>query len=68
MAKTVSLDGMLNPDAGQTAPVQDGGQRKKISLHLSPADYKRLRLHAVESGLTHQDIAERAMREFLDRV
>lgn len=67
MAKTVSLDGMLNPDAGQTAPI-DGGQRKKISLHLSPADYKRLRLHAVESGMTHQDIAEKAMREFLDRV
>ena len=40
---------------------------KSLTLRLSEPQYERLRRFAFERRLSHQDILERAMIEFLDR-
>ncbi len=61
--KTVSMDGMVNEGSTATAPVS--GARKRLSLHLGEADYRALRMMAVETGLTHQKIIEKALQNHL---
>lgn len=41
---------------------------KRLTLALDGETYRRLRLHAVETDQTHQDILEAALTEYLNRV
>ena len=43
----------------------EGGRRIAVTVKLSPADYKRLRLFGVNSERSNQDIAETAILEYL---
>lgn len=40
---------------------------KRLTLALDGETYRRLRLLAVETGKTHQDLIEKALRELLAR-
>jgi len=40
---------------------------KRLTLALDGDTYRRLRLMSVETGKTHQDLIERALKEFLAR-
>lgn len=76
--KTVQLDGLLNtqdrptetgiPQRGAEPIVQPGTTAlpsKRLSVVLDGATYKRLRLHAVETDKTHQDIIAAAVATYL---
>ena len=41
--------------------------KKRITLALDAAAYKRLKLFGVETGRTNQDIIECALREYMAR-
>jgi|SRR5215207_1431034 hypothetical protein len=49
------------------APAEREPRAKSLTLRLSEAQYERLRRFAFDHRLSHQDILERAMVEFLDR-
>ena len=49
------------------APAEKEPRAKSLTLRLSEAQYERLRRFAFDRRLSHQDILERAMVEFLDR-
>lgn len=49
------------------APKKREGE-KRLTLALDGETYKRLRLHAVETDQTHQDILEAALAEYLNRA
>ncbi len=74
MKKGISLEGVINT---QTAPKNTGltqrGTRherrpnaKKLTVELDGETYKRLRIYAAETGLTHQEILEGAVKGVLD--
>lgn len=48
-------------------PEDKRANEKRLTLALDGQTYRRLRLHAVDSGKTHQDILERALAEYLLR-
>ena len=48
-------------------PAAPAGPPKRLSLSLDAQTYRELRLHAVESGRTHQDILADATRAYLRR-
>lgn len=75
--KTVALDGLLQsgPPLAETRTVaapppqvmkRDGG--KRVTVALDGVTYRRLRLHAANTDLTHQTILERALAEYLKRA
>lgn len=82
--KAVVLDGLLNTDSRpiDTGVPQRGAQNqvdpaptpkkregeKRLSLALDGDTYRRLRMHAAMTDETHQDILERALVEYLNRV
>ena len=82
--KAVVLDGLLNTDSrpidtgvpqrgaqNQAEPVPTPKKRegeKRLSLALDGDTYRRLRMHAAITDETHQDILERALMEYLNRV
>ena len=81
--KAVSLEGLLDTTAKPTetgVPQRGAGEaqtpqklvkregEKRLTLALDGATYRRLRLHAVEVDQTHQDILERALIEYLNRI
>lgn len=41
---------------------------KRLTLALDGETYRRLRLHAVETDQTHQNILEAALAEYLNRA
>lgn len=49
------------------APKKREGE-KRLTLALDGETYRRLRLHAVETDQTHQDILETALSEYLNRA
>lgn len=80
--KAVTLEGMLDTTSKPTStgipqrgaekaetpkPVKREGE-KRLTLALDGATYKRLRLHSVDTDETHQDIIERALKEYLNRI
>lgn len=54
------------PAAAAPAAGGEGGS-KALTLRLGMADYRRLKLFAAQNLVTHQDILEAALREYLDR-
>jgi len=80
--KPVALDSLLNtesrptdtgiPQRGAGQPTQEKKPKregeKRLALALDGETYKRLRLHAVETDLTHQTILEVALAECLKRA
>lgn len=82
--KPVALDGLLNTESRPTdtgIPQRGAGQgafkdkkpskrpgEKRLTLALDGETYKRLRLHAAETGQTHQNILETALAEYLNRA
>ena len=54
------------PTALAAAPEREP-RAKSLTLRLSEKQYERLRLFAFERRLSHQDIIERALVEYLDR-
>lgn len=82
--KAVVLDGLLNTDSRpvHTGVPQRGAEghaeavplpkkregEKRLSLALDGETYRRLRMHAATTDETHQDILERALVEYLNRV
>lgn len=80
--KPVALDGLLNttsrptdtgiPQRGAGQTPQDKKQKrmneKRLTLALDGDTYKRLRMHAAETDLTHQAILEVALAEYLKRI
>ena len=76
--KPIDLGGTVDPTArpadtgaaqrGATAkPARRAGE-KRLTLALDGATYRRLRLHAVDTDRTHQDILEAALAEYLNRA
>ena len=49
------------------APKKREGE-KRLTLALDGETYRRLRLHAVETDQTHQDILETALAEYFKRA
>lgn len=82
--KAVVIDGPLNIDSlpVDTNVLQRGVQapaklaltpkkragEKRLSLALDGDTYRRLRIHAAMTDETHQDILERSLLEYLNRV
>jgi hypothetical protein len=80
--KPVALDGLLNTTSRPTdtgIPQRGAGQaaqdkkpkrmgEKRLTLALDGDTYKRLRMHAAETDLTHQAILEAALAEYLKRA
>ena len=73
--KTVALDGLLNtkarpPESGiaRSGEGAEAATKKRVTLALDGAAYRRLRIHAAESDQTHQAILEAALAEYLKRV
>ncbi len=75
--KTVALDGLLKSDAGQgiskvaaSEPLAVKGRvsEKRVTVALDGVTYRRLRLHAANTDLTHQAILKRALAQYLKRA
>jgi len=65
--------GIPQRGAGQETPVTKPAPRKRegekrLTLALDGETYRRLRMHAATTDETHQDILERALTEYLNRV
>lgn len=82
--KPVVLEGLLDPQSrpSQTGIPQRGAEasagqkpaagkregKKRLTLALDGATYRRLRMHAARTDQTHQDILEAALAQYLDRA
>lgn len=58
------------PQRGASAPASDrwaSAERIRVTVRLLPDDYRRLHLYAFERRLSHQEILETAVMEYLDR-
>jgi hypothetical protein len=53
--------------AAMTGPVEREPRAKSLTLRLSETQYERLRRFAFEHRMSHQDIIERALMEYLNR-
>lgn len=60
------------PEAPQPgAPASDkwaGVDRVRVTVRLLPDDYRRLHFYAFERRLSHQEILETALMEYLNRM
>ena len=72
--KTVTLDGLLNtkaspPESGiaRSGEGAEPATKKRVTLALDGAAYRRLRIHAAETDQTHQAILKAALTEYLKR-
>ena len=72
--KTLELDGLLKSESPQgetreapreVAPPKKRPAEKRVTVALDGATYRRLRIHAANTDLTHQTILERALAEYL---
>ena len=56
------------PEPERTAPDEEERVPKltRVGVYLTPQLYKRLRIHAFEVDMTHQDLLEAAIRRYLD--
>lgn len=72
--KTLALDGLLKSESPQgatreapreVAPPKKRPAEKRVTVALDGATYRRLRIHAANTDLTHQTILERALAEYL---
>jgi hypothetical protein len=60
---------LRSPPATASTPAPAREPRaKSLTLRLSETQYERLRRFAFERRLSHQDIIERALIEYLDRT
>ena len=78
--KSIALDGLLNTDtrptvtgipqrgSGPSTPDKKPATKKRITLALDGAAYRRLRIYAAETDQTHQAILETALAEYLNRA
>ncbi|MDE2755668.1 MAG: CopG family transcriptional regulator [Acidobacteriota bacterium] len=75
--KPLGLDGLLKGDAPQqesaprqapSTPVQKQPGEKRVTVALDGATYRRLRLYAANTDLTHQTILERALAQYLNNA
>ena len=55
------------PAAAPAVPFERQSRAKSLTLGLSEGQYERLRRFAFEHRLSHQDIIERGLLEYLDR-
>ena len=55
------------PAAASAVPFERQSRAKSLTLRLSEGQYERLRRFAFERRLSHQDIIERGLLEYLDR-
>jgi hypothetical protein len=64
-----ALQANLAASLPAAAPIPAGREprAKSLTLRLSEAQYERLRRFAFDRRLSHQDIIERALIEYLDR-
>jgi hypothetical protein len=53
--------------AAMTGPVEREPRAKSLTLRLSETQYERLRRFAFEQRMSHQDIIERALLDYLNR-
>ena len=72
--KTLALDGLLKSESPQGAtreapreapPPKKRPAEKRVTVALDGATYRRLRIHAANTDLTHQTILERALAEYM---
>jgi hypothetical protein len=56
-----------NLQAALSEPISREARAKSLTLRLSEPQYERLRRFAFERRLSHQDIIERGLMEYLDR-
>ena len=75
--KPVVLDGLLNTETRQTetetpqrganptTAEKRAASKKRVTLALDGATYRRLRMYAAETDQTHQAILESALAEYL---
>ena len=78
--KPVVLDGLLNTETRPTetgtpqrgsSPItaeKKAASKKRVTLALDGATYRRLRMYAAETDQTHQAILESALAEYLKRA
>jgi hypothetical protein len=55
------------PAAAPAMPLERQSRAKSLTLRLSEGHYERLRRFAFERRLSHQEIIERGLLEYLDR-
>lgn len=71
MAKKVaSLTGSVIATKGAAAPSsdiksQEDGERIAVTVRLSPADYRRLKMHGLENRISNQNIIVDALNTYL---
>ena len=63
---TINLQGMLTEKPVPAQP-SEAARPKSLSLKVDTTTYKRLRQFSLDHDMSHQDILERALTEFLDR-
>lgn len=66
------LDSSVLAIKGEAAPssdakTQDEGERIAVTVRLSPADYRRLKMHGLERRKSNQDIIVDALTTYLSR-
>lgn len=68
--KAASLTGSVIATKGAAAPSsdiksQEEGERIAVTVRLSPADYRRLKMHGLERRKSNQDIIVDALNAYL---
>lgn len=68
--KAASLTGSVIATKGAAAPsvdikTQDEGERIAVTVRLSPADYRRLKMYGLERRESNQDILVKALDTYL---
>lgn len=68
--KAASLTGSVIATKGAAAPsadikTQDEGERIAVTVRLSPADYRRLKMYGLERRESNQDILVKALNTYL---
>ena len=70
--KAASLTGSVIATKGTASPsanikTQDEGERIAVTVRLSPADYRRLKMHGLERRKSNQDIIVDALTTYLSQ-
>jgi predicted HicB family RNase H-like nuclease len=63
---TIDLSKILDDPSPETAPAPEPAT-KRLSVSVTPTLYKQLRMHALDTDQSHQQIIEAALRTYLRR-
>jgi hypothetical protein len=64
----IATKGTAAPSAEKTtSPAKDEGERIAVSVRLTPADYRKLKMYGVDRRMTNQEIIVTALDAYLSQ-